>query len=58
MTVIEKIDGAGYWNRTNDERLETFSFTIKLIPQIWSGLYDLHIPSELDTQTVLQRPHM
>ena len=37
MNVIEKIDGAGYWNRTNNERLETFSFTIKLIPQIWSG---------------------
>lgn len=30
-------DGAGYWNRTNDWSLENSNFTIKLIPQIWSG---------------------
>ena len=26
--------GAEYQNRTDDERLETFSFTIKLIPHV------------------------
>ena len=42
MNVINKIDGAEYWNRTNNERLETSSFTIKLIPQNlerWSALH-------------------
>ena len=35
--LLDRNTGAGYWNRTNNERLETSSFTIKLIPQIWSG---------------------
>ena len=60
--IIKNLEKAEYQNRTGDERLETFSFASKLIPQSGSGgtrtpdqfiRSELLYPSELLTHVVV-----